>query len=164
VLLVSEGGLRVLNLLCKIGLHAWGKAKQWKGVLQRRCERCGKLEGRKVKKISFVLLFILVLSSISYAQEGFAVWSPRKAADAVIVARPAYLLGIVITPDGTNACKVDLYNNASTNAGNYVSFNVPAGEAGTSGFLDPYGSFFDTGIYADMTVAAGACGFNVKYR
>ena len=39
------------RLLCKIGKHTWGKIKQWEGILQRRCEVCGKLEGKKqIKK------------------------------------------------------------------------------------------------------------------
>jgi hypothetical protein len=117
-----------------------------------------------MKKILFALLMVMVLSTAAIAQEGFSVWSPTKTTDALIVGRPAYLLGIVITPDGTNACKVELYNNASAASGDKLIFNVAAGEAGSSGFLDQAGSFYNKGIYADLTLAAGACSYSVKYR
>ena len=117
-----------------------------------------------MKKILCALVMALILCTSAMAQDGFLVWSPTKTADATIVGRAAYLYGIMITPDGTNACKVELYNNASAAAGDKLIFNVAAGEAGTSGFLDSLGAFFNVGIYADMTVAAGTCSFAVKYR
>lgn len=117
------------------------------------------------KTILLVIALVLLCCSVSFAIDGFNTWSPAKTADAVIVARPAHLLGIVITADGTNACKVDLYNNATTNSGDKVSYNVAAGEAGTAGFLDTDGAYFNLGIYADVTIGgAGTCTFNVKYR
>jgi len=118
-----------------------------------------------MKKILLVIALVLLCCSVSFAIDGFNTWSPQKSADAVIVARPAYLLGIIITADGTNACKVDLYNNATTNSGDKLSYNVSAGVADSSGFIDNEGGFFNLGIYADVTIGgAGTCTFNVKYR
>jgi hypothetical protein len=31
--------------LCKIGLHKWGKPKQWNGKTQQMCKNCGKVKG-----------------------------------------------------------------------------------------------------------------------
>jgi hypothetical protein len=38
--------------LCMIGIHKWGKAKQWiadtgKAILSPKCKRCGKIKGGK---------------------------------------------------------------------------------------------------------------------
>lgn len=117
------------------------------------------------KTILLVIALVLLCCGVSFAIDGFNTWSPAKTADAVIIARPAYLMGILITPDGTNACKVDLHNHASAAAGDYLSFNVAAGEAGTTGFLDNDGGYYNQGIYANVTIGGGgSCTFSVKYR
>jgi hypothetical protein len=33
--------------LCKIGIHKWGKPKQWNGKPTQMCKDCGKLKGAK---------------------------------------------------------------------------------------------------------------------
>ena len=97
-----------------------------------------------MKKI-FGLLIVLMLFSCmpALAIEGFNTWSPSRGTDGVIVARAAYLLGLMVTPDGTNACKVELYNNASAAAGDKVTFNIVAGTGDTGGFLDPDGAYYN---------------------
>lgn len=116
-----------------------------------------------MKKILFAVLLMLLLCGVSFAQDGFAVWT-TKTADAVIIDRPAYVLGLLITPDGTNACKVQLYNHASAAVGDNITVNVAAGESGTAGFIDRDGAYYNQGIYADMTIGGGSCTFSVKYR
>jgi hypothetical protein len=39
----------MLNILCKLGIHKWEKAKQWVGddgkvVFKPRCKKCAKLK------------------------------------------------------------------------------------------------------------------------
>jgi hypothetical protein len=33
-----------MKILCKLGIHVWGKVKQWDGKMGRKCKVCGKVK------------------------------------------------------------------------------------------------------------------------
>lgn len=78
--------------------------------------------------------------------------SGLKSADAAISAVGAYVHAVVLIPDGTNACSLVLYDNASTNSGLVLAkIALPASstEQTQITFNNPVSA--NLGIYADVT-------------
>lgn len=83
--------------------------------------------------------------------------SGRKTADAVICARPARLLSVILEGDGTNACSVVLYDNATTNSGTVLAeVLLPASGIKYQQFMLPCGVEASFGIFADVTGTGAA--------
>lgn len=89
--------------------------------------------------------------------------SGRKTADAAIIARPCLFKGLILEGDGTNACNVILYDNASAASGTVIAKlllsasttaidSVPK----TSSFVLADGIECNNGIFADVTGTGAA--------
>jgi len=90
--------------------------------------------------------------------------SGLKTADATIVTGKSILAGVQIITDKTNDATVVLYDNTSA-AGTEIFKAIVTGTDDTIHFNVPDGGIScDIGIYADITVAAGAMGYIVLYR
>ena len=78
--------------------------------------------------------------------------SGRKTADAVIAARPCKLMSVTLEGDGTNACDITLYDNASAGSGTVLAkILLPASGAKYEQFSSNAGVVALNGIYADVT-------------
>jgi len=78
--------------------------------------------------------------------------SGLKSADAAISAIGAYLHGVYLISDATNACNVVIYDNASTNSGTVLAkLSIPASTTAPQfiTFNNPVSA--NAGIYADVT-------------
>lgn len=83
--------------------------------------------------------------------------SGRKTADAAIVARPALLKSVILEGDGTNACNVILYDNASAASGNILAKVLLQASGPTCiVFQSSDGIEANNGIYADVTGTGAA--------
>lgn len=84
--------------------------------------------------------------------------SDRKTADAAITAIGGYLHGIMLENDGTNACNVIIYDNASAASGLILAkVALPA----SSAILTQYVTFnnpvsANKGIFVDVTGTGAA--------
>lgn len=104
----------------------------------------------KKKIILIVLLSLVLLTSLAYAQRGMRTLG-LQTADKAILARPGYFHGIEIITDGTNDASVIVYDNASAASGTIVFQGTIKGINNFGGviFIDPVEMF--NGIYIDMT-------------
>ncbi len=78
--------------------------------------------------------------------------SGLKAADAIITAIGGYLHGVVLIPDGTNACTVIIYDNPAAAAGTVLAkLSIPALTTAHQfiTFNSPVSA--NSGIYADVS-------------
>lgn len=78
--------------------------------------------------------------------------SDLKSADAAISAVGGYVHAIVLIPDGTNACSLVIYDNATTNSGIVLAKLVlPATQTAPQvvALNNPISA--NKGIYADVT-------------
>lgn len=78
--------------------------------------------------------------------------SGLKSADAAISAVGAYIHAVELIPDGTNACSLILYDNASTNSGLILAKLVLAASQTAPQvitFNNPVSA--NAGIYADVS-------------
>lgn len=78
--------------------------------------------------------------------------SDLKSADAVISAIGAHLHGILLIPDGTNACSIVVYDNASTNSGLVLAkLALPASTTSPYFFSLNNPVCGNKGLYADVS-------------
>lgn len=86
--------------------------------------------------------------------------SGRKTADAAIMAAPGRLMGLILENDGTNACSVILYDNATAASGTVLAkmaFSASAVGVLTAPACIPVdGVVCQNGIYADVTGTGAA--------
>jgi hypothetical protein len=83
--------------------------------------------------------------------------SGRKTADAAICARPALLKSIILEGDGTNACNVIIYDNASAASGNVLAkLLIQASGPQVVSFDSAGGIEANNGLYADVTGTGAA--------
>lgn len=78
--------------------------------------------------------------------------SGLKSADAAIAATGARLHGVVLIPDGTNACSVVVYDNAASAAGTVIAKLVlPATQTAPQYITFNSPITGNLGIFADVT-------------
>lgn len=83
--------------------------------------------------------------------------SGRKTADAAIAARPCLLKSAILEGDGTNACTVILYDNASAASGTVLAkLLLQASGPMYVDFNSNDGILASNGIYADVTGTGAA--------
>jgi len=83
--------------------------------------------------------------------------SGRKTADGVICARPCLLKAVILEGDGTNACNVIIYDNATTNSGNVIAkLLIQASGPQCIVFSESHGVEALNGLYADVTGTGAA--------
>jgi uncharacterized protein YraI len=117
-----------------------------------------------MKKIILFVLFFLLCAFPSDAQ-----WvnsSGNKTADALVVSGSGNLYGIMVATDATNACTFAIYDGLSATS---TPLLMPAFVVTTSAtdrvqyfyFSKPV--HFNTGVYVDITLGAGAVGYVIYY-
>lgn len=92
--------------------------------------------------------------------------SGLKSADAAILARPGRLMGLHLLGNGTDACSVVLYDNASAASGKELAklaLKTSAGDLTLSAIIPDGGIVCNNGIYADLTDAGTAARYIVHY-
>jgi hypothetical protein len=79
--------------------------------------------------------------------------SDLLAADTAVMTRAGRLLGVQLQGDGTNACNVVLYDNASAASGKVLCqlFLIASNARFVDATLPPEGIVCNNGIYADVT-------------
>jgi hypothetical protein len=83
--------------------------------------------------------------------------SGRKTADAAISARPALLKGVTLEGDGTNACSVIIYDNASAASGTVLAkVLLPASGDMYVSWSESDGVEAINGLYADVAGTGAA--------
>lgn len=83
--------------------------------------------------------------------------SGRKTADAAIAARPCLLKSVILEGDGTNACNVTLYDNASAASGTVLAKVLLQASGPTCIVFDSAGGVeASNGIFADVTGTGAA--------
>ncbi len=93
--------------------------------------------------------------------------SGEKTADAAILVGHGVFGGIVVATDGTNAVTVSIYDNASTASGTELipTTVFTTGAADRKQYLFPPRPIeVENGIYVDITIGGGSCGYTVYYR
>lgn len=96
---------------------------------------------------------------------GYVLKSAEKTADALIYTGACYFHGILVATDGTNAVTLDIYDNTA-GSGTVITptIVIPTSASMRSasiGFNPPV--WCKTGIYVDITLAAGSCSYVVYY-
>ncbi len=93
--------------------------------------------------------------------------SGEQTGDAAILVGAGVFGGIVVATDGTNAVTVSIYDNATTNSGTEL---IPTTVITTSAtdrvqyIFPPRPIEVSNGIYVDITLGGGSCGYVVYYR
>lgn len=83
--------------------------------------------------------------------------SGRLTADTAIRARPALLKSVILEGDGTNACSVTIYDNATAASGLVVAkVLLPASGAMFVEFESAHGIECNNGIFADVAGTGAA--------
>ena len=118
-----------------------------------------------MKKLILVVFGILALASVAWGLVDYSTQSATKTADAAISTVPGYFHGITVTTDATNACTIDIYDNASAASGDKLipTWVVPTSatnRAQTYSVSPPVR--YLKGIYVDIT-CAGTCSYMVYY-
>jgi hypothetical protein len=114
-----------------------------------------------MKKWIIAILALLVFASPSWAN------SIGNTSDAAVTTGPGYLKGLIVHTDGTNACTVKAYDNATAASGtklfsDWVVTTSATDRVQALSFDDqevPYGN----GVYIDIT-CAGTCTFDVYFE
>lgn len=120
-----------------------------------------------MKRLVMAVMLLLVMIGVSFAGTYSAkvYTSAEKTADAIILATKGAFRGIAITPDGTNVCKVVIYDNASAYSGTILwEQTIDAGSKDTKGIMLNFPMYADNGITADITIASGTCTYVVFYQ
>jgi hypothetical protein len=84
----------------------------------------------------------------------YSLSSGEKTADALIMSGSGWFHQILVTPDGTNAVTVTVYDNTSGSGTKVIETMTFAGDGGTQA-TPPIWIYCSTGIYVDVTVAGG---------
>jgi len=76
----------------------------------------------------------------------------------VISAIPCFFVGFLLGLDGTNDPTITIYDNASAGSGKEIvpGNTYDASALGLNGVVLPFPKFCQNGVYADVTLAAGA--------
>lgn len=83
--------------------------------------------------------------------------SGLQTSDGVIAARTSVLHSVVLIGDGTNACNVVIYDNATTNSGTVLAkVSLPASAGTFELFHSSFGVEALNGIYADVSGTGAA--------
>ncbi len=86
-----------------------------------------------------------------------ATTSGRRTADAAISAIPCLLKSVILEGDGTNACSVILYDNASAASGTVLAkLLLPASSTMCIVFENANGIIANSGVYADVAGTGAA--------
>ena len=116
-----------------------------------------------MKRMILALGILLVMAGSAWAN------SIGNAADAAVTTGPGYLKGVIVHTDGTNACTVKAYDNATAASGTKLFYDWVVTTSATDrtqalsfdGQEVPYGA----GIYIDITVGGGgACVYDVYFE
>jgi len=116
-----------------------------------------------MKKWIIAVLALILLATPSWAN------SIGNTSDAAVTTGPGYLKGLIVHTDGTNACTVKAYDNATAASGAKLFSDWTVTTSATDrtqalSFDDkevPYG----TGIYVDITVGdGGTCTYDVYFE
>ena len=108
-----------------------------------------------MKKLSLILAVLLALVVSVPAIAADAVNWSTKTADAAITSGRVDFHGITVTPDGTNAVTVAIYDNTTGSGSKLAPSMTFAGNGGTQFYAPPYPKACLNGIYVDVTVAGG---------
>lgn len=114
-----------------------------------------------MKRMILALCILLVMASAAWAN------SIGNTSAAAVTTGPGYLKGIMVHTNGTNACTVKAYDNATAASGTKLFSDWVVTTSGTDrvqalSFDDqevPYGN----GIYIDIT-CAGTCTYDVYFE
>jgi hypothetical protein len=104
---------------------------------------------------------------MSSSRKGQRIWrtyrsSGKQTASALIYTGSGIVGGIGIIDDGTNAARIDLYDNTS-GSGTVVMGAVSGGDGLLAGWENSDVEF-ETGLYANVTQAAGTVEYWVLYQ
>lgn len=120
-----------------------------------------------VKVLLAVMLLVVAVPVHAFTPKIYLEISAVKTADAVILAAPGWLYKIIVHTDGSNAVTMTLYDNATTNSGtkffgDWVVTTSSIDRTQVFTFNPPLPA--DNGMYADITLGAGAMSFVVYYK
>jgi hypothetical protein len=117
------------------------------------------------KKLFITVLAVLLIAGPAMALTGVKV-SDEKAADAAITTTSGIFYGIIVATDGTNACTVSIYDNASAASGTELIPTTVVTSSATDRVqripISP-GVRYYNGIYVDITLGAGSVGYTVYF-
>lgn len=113
--------------------------------------------------LAIVLALLVMLPTVSLAQESNVQASGVKTADTLVATGVGYFHGIMVVTDGANTCTVTVYDNTSA-AGTkmFPSVIVPAAASYGMAYSFNPPRIFRTGLYVDITTS-GTCSFDVDY-
>lgn len=114
--------------------------------------------------LAMAISMSLVSVAVAFSPGQYSVSSGEKTADATILSGSGWFRQIIITPDGTNAVTVTIYDNTASSGTKIINTMTFAGDGGTQA-TPPAWVAVNTGIYVDVTVAgAGTVAYTVLYR
>lgn len=111
-----------------------------------------------MKKLLTIVLILLAFATVSVAAD-WAAGSGVKTGSTVISTKPGVLRQVIVTSASTNAITIDLYDNASTTAGNKMipSWVIPAqSTVGGIQTLTVENERYGTGLYLAITTDGSA--------
>lgn len=151
------------------------KKSQWSLLPRQSQNQSGNISKLPRQRLTqmLTLILILLLASSAWAFKRFpdseygvptAKNSGVKTADTAILAAAGIFYGILVVTDGSNACTISVYDNASAASGTklFPTVIVPAGSTSGYGISMGYGVLAANGIYTDITTS-GTCSFSVYY-
>jgi hypothetical protein len=116
--------------------------------------------------LSAILILSVPASLVAFRPGEWMNYSAVKTADALIHTGGGYVYGIIVATDGTNDVTVKTYDNTSA-AGTKLHPDMVCTTSSSNrmcvlGFSPPVP--YSTGVYVDVTLAAGAVAYTVYYR
>lgn len=119
------------------------------------------------KKLIIILLALLLIVPSAYSAEPWSQQSAEKAIDAAITTTSGIFHGIIVATDGTNACTVSIYDNATAASGTELIPTTVITSSATDRVqaisISPAVRYYN-GIYVDITLGAGAVGYMVYFK
>lgn len=88
--------------------------------------------------------------------------SGELTADALVLSKPGYFVQLIIQPDGTNDCTVSIYDGQDNTGTKVLPTFTFDGDGGPQ-VTPPILLNMSSGIYVDITLAAGTVAYSVLW-
>lgn len=112
----------------------------------------------------FYLIILAAVLTVALAAPAMAggQWKfSTQTGDAQIAATPSKFVGIIVSPDGTNDCTFDFYDNTAGSGTKFLPSMTFSGTGGPQALILPKAMPTNVGLYVNITLGAGTIAYTV---
>lgn len=114
--------------------------------------------------VAIMMTLMLCISAFAGTYSAQTYSSAEQTADAAVLTTQSAWRGIIIFPDGSNKCTVELYDHASSATGtSFWKHIADSGSTEPKGIVLSFPWYVTNGVYADMT-CSGTCSYRILYN